>query len=107
MISSTLRDCSYGALILNESDAMFHNTVVRSCGEFDTLEIYDSSVLFDMCTFMENNGSGFLSCDYQSSIDFENCMLDEYEEYMLECLMNGELGEEYAEPYTNIIYAFG
>ena len=83
MESSTIHDCSYGLLALNDcSDFRFVNSTLRDCEGYDMLDVRSSSLSFDGCTFEGNSGMwSFVPENCGSSIRFNACSFGLWESY--------------------------
>ena len=94
-VDSVIRDCSYGLVDLtNVKDAGFGGVTFRDSSGFDMLDIRESSLSFQSCTFQNNKWDEdwchFISLDAASSARFSACVFDKATYYDL-------TGERFAE----------
>ena len=94
-VDSVIRDCSYGLVDLtNVKDAGFGGVTFRDSSGFDMLDIRESHLSFQSCTFQNNKWDEdwchFISLDAASSARFSACVFDKATYYDL-------TGERFAE----------
>lgn len=87
MTNSIIRDCSYGIMDLNDSDAKFKSCTFSGCVGFSMLEICDSEVTFNKCDFMNNDTSNDTFVTYYNVgsgfVNFKSCSFGEMESYSI------------------------